>query len=107
MAESINAAIRRHQRLAKHHQDAMDRLLKEATWCPECQAYYRKDECGEKWKQTFKRGALISADCGYGDDDVLGDVTYNERWRTCPKGHEAKLLDRFTLKVENKHRRNW
>lgn len=50
---------------------------------------------------------IILADCGYGDDDVLGDVTYNERWRTCPNGHETKLIDRFTLNVENERRRNW
>lgn len=105
MAESINAAIRRHQRLAKQHQDIRDNLLKKATWCPKCGAYYETDKCGDDWKSRYQRGVVIHADAGYGDDDELADVTYSEHWKICPKGHPMKMVDRLTTKVENKRYR--
>ena len=105
MAEGINAAIRRHQRLAKQHQEKASALMEKATYCPVCQAWYDTTKCGEIGKQTHQRGVVLRANCGYGDDDLLGDVTYQEYWKICPKGHEMTMVSRFQTAVTNQHYR--
>lgn len=105
MAESINAAIRRHERLAEKHQNIVDALVEKATWCPECKAWYETDKCSEACRETHERGVVLMADCGYGDDDLLGDVTYNEYWRVCPKGHMMEMVTRHQTSVTNQHYR--
>lgn len=106
VAESINAAINRHKRLRDSHAEKVKELLEQARWCPDCQVYHPKDQFTITSKERFERNALISSDAGYGDDDVLGDVTYLEVWWVCPKGHLTEVKDRFIKNTTNRHRRS-
>lgn len=105
MAESIHAAIMRHQRLREHHAQTVSLLLGQARYCPECGRYHRREQFTLSSKERFERNAIVSTDAGYGDDDELADVLWSEIWWTCPKGHLAEKKDQVTKSITNRHYR--
>ena len=54
------------------------------TFCEKCNRYSLTKNCKENFVKEI-RTETTYIDCGYGDDDMMGDVEYMVSYVTCPR----------------------
>lgn len=81
-----------------------DELTKETTYCPHCHDYYLSSQWEKSLKmETFEETTFI--DAGYGDDDMIGDVTYLMEYSECPMCKKSIRTKKEYLYTQNERRR--
>lgn len=87
----------------------LDRQKKLGTWipaekkqdymlCTSCRKYSLKKTC-LKEDVTEVRTVTTFRDCGYGDDDRLGDVEYIVTYITCPRCGHKQEVSKYRLRT--------
>lgn len=61
----------------------LEELQDKAWYCHNCEKYYPKESTTQEQKKKTQVETIIR-DCGYGDDDVLADVTRLFTYDICP-----------------------
>jgi len=72
--------------------------------CEHCENYFKKEE----YKSSYERVTsceVTYTDCGYGDDDMYGDVTRLVQKLECPKCGKITEGDKHWLSTTNERRR--
>ena len=81
---------------ARKEIDAKTAELKElqdkAWYCRNCEKYYPRDSVTQEQKKKTSVETILS-DCGYGDDDVIADVTRLFTYNICPVCGKSNLSD--------------
>jgi len=61
-----------------------DRIKKSSFKCSKCGRYSLKKNFRVEFKTETCCGVTVLSDCGYGEDDLIADVTYLITYNVCP-----------------------
>ncbi|MBQ8042583.1 MAG: hypothetical protein IJ272_00340 [Clostridia bacterium] len=67
-------------------------------FCESCRKYSLKNKCVQE-DITEVRTVTTFRDCGYGDDDKMGDVEYIVTYITCPRCGHKQEKSKFRLRT--------
>lgn len=73
--------------------------------CPSCHQYIPRKELLTRY-ETRQKAECIHHDAGYGDDDIIADVTRRYYYEICPKCKSQVFSSSIVLSETNKRRRN-
>ena len=86
------------EKLQKEKDDTVD-------WCPKCRNWYDKKNLSYgKFIET--KTEVVFSDAGYGDDDILADVTSEYHVIRCPKCGYELSKKKFILNTSNERGRH-
>lgn len=68
------------------------------VYCEKCKKYYLKEKVKSIF-QTETRIVTTYSDCGYGDDDKLGEVEESVHYKPCPRCGHMNEMGRYRIRV--------
>ena len=68
------------------------------VYCEKCKTYYLKENIKSEYRNEI-RVVTTYTDCGYGDDDRLGEVEESVEYKACPRCGHIKEMSRYRLRV--------
>ncbi len=68
--------------------------------CRKCGRYFLKNDIKSKFEEETTKECTYTAR-GQGDDDMIGDVTYNVEYKTCPWCHRRQVISKTHVRTEN------
>lgn len=74
-----------------------------AKYCSQCNYWYNLQDLTAGSYET-KETKVILQDCGYGDDDVLADVTIKHIVKRCPKC--GGIIEQYSYELKQENIRN-
>lgn len=100
-------AIERLQKIKELTSDIVDELsediLKDQIYCKYCKKYYPAGEFYDK-AEKIRNVETTYTDCGYGDDDMIGEVEYLVEYKVCPKSHKNEVKRHYLKTLWEKRR---
>lgn len=93
------------EQIKKSINDIEKEIRSNIQFCNKCKKYSEK----EKWKVNhikITQVETVCSDCGYGDDDIIGDVTSLISYDVCPYCGNEIYKDKIVLSINNERRRN-
>lgn len=78
-------------------------ILKDQIYCKYCKKYYPADDCYDK-TEKISTVETTYTDCGYGDDDMIGEVLYLVEYKVCPKCHKNEVKRHYIKTLWEKRR---
>ena len=85
--------------------EKLNKELKKYWFCKECEKYFPLKDIKVENKIQVLKNVLIQSDCGYGDDDILGDVEYLIDYCICPKCGRRENIKYTELRTLKEYRR--
>lgn len=85
----------------------LDKELEKYCLCKKCKKYFPIKNAEKVIKQETRKGILIQSDCGYGDDDIIGDADYAATYLICSHCKTENKIDEYMIKSYNHSRRRW
>ena len=79
-------------------------ILNSSFYCPGCKSYHN-DSLVRTICRRETRQETTFTDAGYGDDDMIGDVTYNVKYSVCPSCGYEKEKEKIYMSTANERRR--
>lgn len=82
----------------------LSKILETHVRCPSCKEFISKKDLLIDHKTKTSRECVLQ-DAGYGDDDILADVTRYYTMRVCPNCRYVIEENSFVLSETNRHTR--
>lgn len=80
------------------------RLHNKYYFCSKCNKYYLKNTWKVENARETNYGVTVYLGYGYGNDDEIADITYDIKYRACPKCGDKAVIDK--TKISESNRRN-